>query len=74
MPFLRIGFVGFLSCGSEFLWLYVGFFVSVLFSFWPSPSLGEFCMLGGEGEQRWSMAFLVVLLLLFRKQRFRECS
>lgn len=45
--FLRIGFVGFLNCTYEFLWLYVGFFVSVLFFFWTSPSFGKFFKLGG---------------------------
>lgn len=46
MPFLRVGFVGFLNCGYGFLGFYVGCFVSALFSFWTSPSFGEFFMLG----------------------------
>lgn len=47
MLFLRIGFVGFLNYRHEFLWLYVGFFVSVLFFFWTSPSFGKLFKLGG---------------------------
>lgn len=53
MPFLRVGFVGFLNCGYGFLGFYVGCFVSALFSFRTSPSFGEFFMLGGGGEWRW---------------------
>lgn len=45
--FLRIGFVGFLNCRYEFLWLYVGFFVSVLFFFCTYPRFGKFFKLGG---------------------------
>lgn len=53
MPFLRVGFVGFLNCGYGFLGFYVGCFVSALFSFWTSPSFGEFFMVGDGGEWRW---------------------
>lgn len=60
MPFLRVGFVGFLNCGYGFLGFYVGCFVSALFSFWTYPSFGEFFMLGGGGDWRWQMPFVVV--------------
>ena len=41
MPFLRVGFVGFLNCGYGFLGFYVGCFVSALFSFWVMGASGD---------------------------------
>lgn len=66
MLFLRIGFVGSLNCIYEFLWLYVGFFVSILFFFWTSPSFGKLFKLGGGAcrDPRW--------LLLWATPVFQE--